>query len=185
MVSSWTLKSPNEAGKYCNVECYHTVQRAKAKEVLVERFWSKVDKSGECWIWLGSRFGPDGYGAFAINAKNQGAHRVSWELTNGPIPKGLMICHTCDNRPCVRPDHLFLGTALENWHDMDRKNRRGHPGMRKLTLDLVATIRHRYAAGGISVRKLAKEYGVNHSTIQHHLSRDMNPKISHSAAPHP
>lgn len=93
------------------------------------RFWSKVDKTGDCWVWTaGTRGrGSHRYGAIRINGKNRSAHRVSWELTNGPIPGGLVVCHHCDNPPCVRPDHLFLGTVQDNALDRDRKGRSGLP----------------------------------------------------------
>lgn len=93
-----------------------------------ERFWTKVDRSGECWIWTGARVkssrNPVGYGSFAPTRTNtQLAHRVSYEWACGPIPFGLWVLHHCDNPPCVRPDHLFLGTAAHNAADMVAKGR--------------------------------------------------------------
>lgn len=95
---------------------------------LNDRFWSKVQKSDGCWLWTASR-GTAGYGYF-VGLKSRQAHRVAWELTNGkPVPSGLMVCHTCDVRACVRPDHLFLGTAKDNAQDAVSKDRlyRNHP----------------------------------------------------------
>lgn len=89
-----------------------------------ERFWRRVMKpeSDGCWTWTGSTAGY-GYGRVFVDGRQQSAHRVAWELTNGPIPEGLIVCHKCDNPPCVRPLHLFLGTHKDNSQDMVRKQR--------------------------------------------------------------
>lgn len=83
----------------------------REKRPLEERFWEKVDKTGDCWIWTASS-DEHGYGRLSmqINGKQTCAiaHRVSWELTYGPIPKGLRVCHDCEDRGCVRPSHLIL-----------------------------------------------------------------------------
>lgn len=88
-----------------------------------ERFWAKVDFGDECWNWTGGRFEND-YGAFQLDGKAVRAHRVAWELINGPIPEGLIVCHHCDNPGCQRPNHLFLGTHADNAQDRERKGRR-------------------------------------------------------------
>lgn len=93
---------------------------------LESRFWSKVDRSGACWLWNASRT-TAGYGG--IRAGRRGspllmAHRVSFALHNGPIPGGHEVCHVCDNPPCVNPAHLFLGSHTDNMRDMTEKGRR-------------------------------------------------------------
>ena len=93
------------------------------------RFWSKVRKGDGCWEWAGCR--SKGYGKIALGLESglpKGkrvvkAHRVSWLIHFGPIPDGLFVCHRCDNPPCVRPDHLYLGTCADNSRDMIRKGR--------------------------------------------------------------
>lgn len=88
------------------------------------RFWEKVDKSGgadSCWIWLGAK--SSGYGVFRLNNVMDSSHRVVWRLTHGPIPYGAWVLHACDQKLCVNPKHLRLGTPKDNTQDMLSKNR--------------------------------------------------------------
>ncbi|MDO7847580.1 HNH endonuclease [Hymenobacter sp. M29] len=88
-----------------------------------QRFWGMVRKKEGCWEWTGYK-NPKGYGYLMVKAgKPTGAHRFSYELHKGPIPKGLFVCHTCDNPVCSNPDHLFLGTVKDNTQDMVKKGR--------------------------------------------------------------
>ena len=100
---------------------------AEVDSRILARFWANVDKNGPngCWLWTGSRILSGGYGSFYARRKPIRAHRYSWSLVNGPIPSGLFICHRCDVPLCVNPEHLFLGTPLDNIRDMDTKGRRG------------------------------------------------------------
>lgn len=90
---------------------------------LIERFWDKADITNKesCWDW-NNHILPSGYGQFRVGNKKYRAHRVSWNILNGPIPKGMMILHNCDNKRCVNPYHLKLGTHCDNMVDVvDRK----------------------------------------------------------------
>lgn len=84
-----------------------------SKLTVEERFWSKVDKSGECWMWTGF-IAPNGYGRFSASPFRGGAHRFSWSLANGIIPEGMQIDHICFNKACVRPNHLRAVTVKQN-----------------------------------------------------------------------
>ena len=87
------------------------------------RAYTITDRVRGCWVWFGST-NPGGYGNYRITKqKASAAHRLSWEIHNGPIPNGLHVCHHCDVRGCIRPDHLFLGTVADNMRDMKEKGR--------------------------------------------------------------
>lgn len=92
---------------------------------IEERFWGKVNRIGfeECWEWMAAR-DPNGYGRIGgKRPRAELAHRVAYRLTRGDIPLGLHVCHSCDNPPCCNPNHLFLGTDLDNNRDMRAKGR--------------------------------------------------------------
>lgn len=93
---------------------------------MKNRFLSKVDKRSGCWVWTG-RITEQGYGQFAVKSKPRAAHRVSFELFNGPIPEGKIVRHRCDNPICVNPKHLFLGTVVDNARDRVLRKRDNPP----------------------------------------------------------
>lgn len=137
--------------------------------VYLKRFWSHVDKSGDCWLWTGSR-DKDGYGRVkGPTGRLLRAHRVAWEITYGDLPVNMLVCHRCDNPGCVRPTHLFLGTQSVNMQDAEQKGRipryRGEDATNvKLTHAAVAVIREQ-AAAGITQVALAKQFDVAPSTV--------------------
>jgi hypothetical protein len=141
-----------------------------ADEHFADRFWSKVDPTGECWEWTAYR-NNHGYGQFTVTkGVFYAAHNVSYALTHGPIPAGLSTCHRCDNPPCVNPDHLFLGTQSDNARDMFAKGRaiRSHGVARanaRLTDVAVRDIRTAAAYRGL-IKNLAERYGVSTTTIR-------------------
>lgn len=90
---------------------------------LAVRLWERVDKSGDCWLWTGP-CNNKGYGVFGIGHSGKTTtHRLSWELTFGVVPAGLFVLHRCDNPPCCRPEHLFIGTNSDNIKDSVAKGR--------------------------------------------------------------
>lgn len=95
-----------------------------------ERFWPKVDKSNDCWIWNGARIKSGGYGVFRINGRNMVAHRVSYIWAHGHIPKGYEVDHMCFNRSCVNPAHLRLLTHQENGQNRAGPNINSKSGVR-------------------------------------------------------
>lgn len=157
---------------------------------MQDRFYSRqIKASCGCWLWLGA-VDTTGYGRFQVGDRLRLTHRYAWELANGPIPAGMHVCHKCDVRPCVNPDHLFLGTPKDNSDDMIAKGRKAtgkaaapknpasglrngaytkperrvrgeHHGMAKLNEEQVRLIRS--AIG--KQRDIAKDFGVSQLII--------------------
>lgn len=151
--------------KYCSRRCAARVNRHRP---FAERFWEKVDRCGpdECWVWHGST-DRRGYGRVrGPNREPLGAHRVSYEWAYGPLPTDVVVCHRCDNPPCVNPAHLFAGSQAENMADMHAKGRARPPcGPRqspRLTPDQVRAIR---ADPDKSRARIGQRYGVSPGTV--------------------
>ena len=145
---------------------------------LRDRFWSKVDRRGSdgCWLWTAYR-DKDGYGHFGVSrggrARTYRAHQIAYVLAYGPDPRGLFVAHTCGNPPCVRPSHLALVPPDAQRQDAGQRGRQAiqndlsvmprgsrNPNA-KLTEEIVAELRRRYAAGEISFGSLGREYGIS------------------------
>jgi hypothetical protein len=167
------VRTPCRACMQPRILAYSREQAAKGGRVSTSaQFWAKVRKTRGCWLWIGTTTA-DGYGRCGFGRGRRMAHRFSWELRNGPIKDGLLVLHRCDNPPCVRPSHLFLGTDADNSDDMIRKGRQRHPsgeqhGMAKLTAAQVAKIRslgknRRYGWRG----EVAKRFGISVSHVSH------------------
>lgn len=153
---------------------------------VADSFWSRVKKGDSCWEWQGTRH-PTGYGfvRFTCLAKSMlQTHRLAWILTYGEIPEGFCVCHKCDNPPCCRPDHLFLGTTKDNVRDMILKGRsvslsgdnhwtRKHPGSHSgeknthasLTWNDIREIR-RLSSKGITTKELSNRFKVTTGHIR-------------------
>jgi hypothetical protein len=108
-------------------ECLNTASAMDFQSEDIQRFLRKVAKSDGCWQWLASLRGKTGYGAFKIGGKVMDAHRISYMIHKGAIPLGMLVCHECDNRQCVNPEHLWLGTYSDNWRDALNKKRASIP----------------------------------------------------------
>lgn len=145
-------------------------------DIQISSFWSKViikNDKRSCWEWSGAKK-PKGYGNVRINKKYMLAHRVAFELANGDIPEGYIVCHICDNPSCCNPNHLMLGTIKSNSADMLIKNRQKKPefaargsgnGNSKLNDDEVREIRKIYSSGEKNQYQIAEMFSVQQPTI--------------------
>jgi hypothetical protein len=143
----------------------------------VERFWAKVERTDGCWLWTAAT--TNGYGILSVKHRSRAplkAHRVSWEIHHGPIPGNMHVLHTCDQRLCVNPDHLWLGTNADNTADRVSKGRTrtwatdrerlgsSHPRA-KLTEAIVLESRALWRSGEETSVSLAKRHGVAQATM--------------------
>lgn len=171
--------------KFCSHKCSTDWTRGKRRPTfgkplksLEKRFWNKVDRRSpsECWNWVGA-LEKSGYG-YLGNTMRQGAikaHRLSYEIHIGKIPAGMCVCHMCDNRQCVNPTHLFLGTRTDNNHDRDRKGRtnkmygESNPKA-KLTNANVVLIRE-MRNSGMTQQSIADRFGISQNAVSRILNR--------------
>lgn len=135
-----------------------------AKSII--NFWDRIQKNGDCWEWTGA-ISHNGYGLTTRKNKSVSTHRLAYELVYGPIPDGLIVCHKCDNKRCIRPDHLFAGTHKDNTLDAVKKNRlntsKGSSHyLAKLNEDKVREIR-RLRKQGMSHIEIAKIFNIHSS----------------------
>lgn len=145
----------------------------------MDRLWNRTDRTSQCWIWTGP-IRKDGYAHIYLDGKMMLVHRLAWILTNGSIPDGLFVCHKCDNRACINPAHLFLGTHLDNMRDMAEKGRAvpsycngERNGQSKLTIEQVVEIRRLRKETSLTLRSIAKKFGVGPMQI-HRIANDQN-----------
>lgn len=166
----------NRENFYCSPKCgAKNLELGRTSEVKIysvgspiHRFSKRISinlKTG-CWIW-DAHVNLGGYGQLTINKKPYLAHRFSYICFNGAIPEGMCVCHRCDVRNCVNPDHLFLGTNQDNTNDMLKKSRAGHQtGTFKIKLtqqkaDEIRELRKQ----GLTLSQIAEKYDINHNTV--------------------
>lgn len=151
-------------------------------DVRIKKFWSNVQKTGDCWWWKAART-RSGYGHFCYLGKAIRAHRFAWMITHGDIPSGMIVCHKCDHPGCVRPEHLFVGTYKDNSKDCFAKGRGKPPQSpfkRGLTDEQIIWARSAHVPYKRSAPKLAKELGVTLHCVKSALwpSARMRPVVA-------
>jgi len=160
---NWRLKRHGDAMKKFS-------RSMSVKERLLSS--ANTNDKGVCWEWM-KRINNHGYGSIGVNGKTRLAHRVSFETFNFTIPNGLIVCHKCDNKKCINPEHLFLGTHKDNTQDMIKKCRQRPPegqehwhfnGKHKLRIVDVIKIKEQLSKG-VSAVKISSEFNVTASSI--------------------
>lgn len=154
--------------RFCSPKCYRIVQRRLFSESCESRFWKKVTikSDNECWSWNGSRCA-NNYGHLTIQHKTWKAYRYSWMIKNGPIPKRMNICHSCNNPPCVNPSHLYLATHKQNMADASRDFLFVHGinhSHARLNPESVREIR-KLRDQGVSIPKLCRQFNMSAGAI--------------------
>lgn len=144
-------------------------------DLVAGLFWNNVDRTQGCWLWKGGK-NERGYGKFTMpyqRDKRMYAHRFSFLLTRGEIPDGLLVLHSCDNPSCVRPEHLRLGSAMDNSRDAVQRGRHRHGVTwgesvtnRKLNWSQVQEIRAKYVPRKVTHVRLAEQYGVSTNVVK-------------------
>ena len=149
--------------RYCNA---HTVRKHYCSMYCM--FWNHVDKGDpkKCWPWKFGTFGKFGYSEISLNGTPIRGHRLSWLVNRGPIPKGMLVLHKCDNRPCANPHHLYLGDYKDNARDKIERGRNNSPSgeenhFSKLTNKQVLEIRRLHASGQKTAQELDKMFGMS------------------------
>ena len=148
-------------GKFCSRACQASRERRSPEEA----FWLRVNKTETCWMWTGAKI-PRGYGNFLCQRKRVYAHRYSYEIHIGPITEGLFVLHRCDQPACVNPEHLFLGTHLDNMRDMRIK---GRAPSTKLSAEDVLQIRE--LSKTLTPAEIAMRFTVSDTAIRKILTR--------------
>jgi hypothetical protein len=145
---------------YCSYECYHVGPRIAE----TERFWKRVNKTPNCWLWTGAK-SAKGYGMWG-HPKFRITSRFSWYIHFGD-PGKRFVLHKCDNPACVRPDHLFLGTNLDNIRDMVRKRRRASMKLQEEDIPRIRELRK----AGMTSTAIAKMYGISQPAVSQIVNR--------------
>ena len=138
-------------------------------QYCINEFWNKVQKSSDCWIWLGSKLVSGGYGRLSSICGRERAHRFSYEIHYGLIPVGMNVCHKCDNPVCVRPDHLFLGDQESNLKDASAKGRLKF--VKGLSEKEVVALNDLWATGELTQGDLGRIFGINQSQVSRWIKK--------------